>query len=148
MHRAEDKHADEEPVPKLEQAVPAAPDVVGRGDPHRDGTQRRHPPHRRIDASVGVRVNVDRLVPRVSPSIEPDPVDDEQEGVHADGPDGEVTRDDVVEHRALEGDAEGGPDLAVAGDRDEDHGEVGGGHQAHEDRDHSEPEGDSERYNN
>ena len=73
VHDAEHEDANEEPVAQLEQAVPAAAHVVGRGDPHRERTQGGHPAHRCVHAPVGVQVDVDGLVHGVAPSVEPDP---------------------------------------------------------------------------
>ena len=139
MHGAEDEDTNEEPVAQLEQAVPAAAHVVGRGDPHRQRAQTGHPAHRRVDAPVGLEVDVDGFVPSEAPSVEPDPVHDEEEGVHEQGGKGQVPRDGVVEDGALERHSKGGPDLAVASDRDEDDCEVGGAHEPHEDGDHLQP---------
>ena len=145
VHGTEHEDADEEPVAQLEQAVPAAAHVVDRGDPHRNGTQQGHPAHRRVHAPVGVRVYVDGLVHGEAPPVEPDPVHHEEEGVHGQGGEGQVPRDGVVEDGALEGHPEGGPDLAVSRDRDEDDAEVGGGHEPHEDGDHLQPVKETQR---
>ena len=134
VHGTEDEDADEEPVAQLEQAVPAAAYVVDRGDPHGQCAQGGHPPHRDVDASVA-RLHVDRLPHGVAPPVDPDPVDYEKEAVDEHRGESEVARDGVVEHGALEGHPDGGPYLAVAGDRDENDGEVGGAHESHVDGD-------------
>ena len=92
---------------QLEEAVPAAAHIVGRGDPHRQRAKGGHPSHRRVHAPVGVRVDVDGLVYGKTPTVEPDPVDDEQEGVHEQGGEGKVAGDGMVEDGSLERHSEG-----------------------------------------
>ena len=130
VHGAEDEKTDEKPVAHLEQAVPAAAHVVGGGDPHRHRAQAGHPPHRNIDAPV-TRLHVDGLPHGMPPSLRPNTVSNEQKCVNEYGSEGEVARDGVVEYGSLEGHSDGGPNLAVSGDRYKDDGKVGGAHESH-----------------
>lgn len=140
VHGGEDEDTDEQEVRQLEHAVEAPPDEVERRDPHRDRAHGGHPPHRNVETVVVLlRGSVGGLADGVAPTVRPDPVDHEEEGVDEERDEGHVAGEGVVEHGALVWDAQGGPDLAVAGDRDEDDGEVGGAHEPKVDRGSLEP---------
>jgi len=140
MQGGEDENPDEKEVRQLEQAVVAPAHKVEGRDPHRGRAHGGHPPHGDVEPVVMLLDGGgDGDVDRVAPPVRPHPVHNEQEGVREERREGQVAGERVVKHGALVRDPQSRPDLAVAGDRHEDDGEVGGAHEAEVDRESLQP---------